>query len=99
MTAQAPARPAPASPVPAVVPPKNAAGNSSGKGWVAPRKVDATPLDQNINAKPTAGPQGARKVQISEKKHFPWLAVGLLGLIALAAGVVLVYTGVVKFPQ
>jgi signal recognition particle receptor subunit beta len=99
MTSPAPTRAASSSPVPAAAPPKSAAAgaNQSGK-WTPPRKVDATPLDQTFNAKPQAGPQGARKVQIAEKKHFPWIAVGLLGLIALAAGVVLVYTGVVKLP-
>jgi signal recognition particle receptor subunit beta len=106
MASPAPSRPAAApasrgagaaSPVPAAAQPKGAA-NQSGR-WTPPRKVDATPLDQTFSAKPQSGPQGARRVQIAEKKHFPWLAVGLLGLIALAAGVVLVYTGVVKIPQ
>jgi signal recognition particle receptor subunit beta len=96
MSSPPPARPAPSSPVPAVSG-KNAAANQSGK-WTPPRKVDATPLDQSFNAKPQSGPQGARKVQIAEKKHFPWLAVTLLGLIALAAAVVLVYLGKVKLP-
>jgi len=96
MNSPPPARAAQSSPVPAASG-KNAAANQSGK-WSPPRKVDATPLDQSFNAKPQSGPGGARKVQIAEKKHFPWLAVGLLGLIALAAAVVLVYLGKVKLP-
>jgi signal recognition particle receptor subunit beta len=98
MSTSQPVPRAAASPVPASAPAKNAPANSSGK-WTPPRKVEATPLDQSFSAKPQSGPHGARKVQIAEKKSFPWLAVGLLSLIALAAGVVLVYTGVVKLPQ
>ena len=106
MNSPPPARPAQSSPAPSAsgknVPASGskaaaAAANQSGK-WTPPRKVDATPLDQSFNAKPTSGPHGSRRVQIAEKKHFPWLAVSLLGLIALAAGVVLVYMGKVTLP-
>ncbi len=85
------------APSPASAAAKPAAGNQTGKGWQQPRKVDATPLEQTIRARPqTAG--GPRQVQIAEKKSFPWIAVGLAGLIAVAAAVVLVYTGIVELP-
>jgi signal recognition particle receptor subunit beta len=96
-----PASPAPKSsspaPVPAAAPAKPAAANQTGKGWQQPRKVDATPLEQTIRARPQTN-AGPRQVQIAEKKSFPWIAVGLAALIAVAAAVVLVYTGIVELP-
>jgi hypothetical protein len=88
--AKAPAKPA-AKPAPAPA--------QANKGWQQPtRKVEATPLDQNIRARPQQSNGGPRKVQIRDDKGFPWIAVGLTGLIAVAAAVVLVYAGVVKLP-
>jgi mutual gliding-motility protein MglA len=72
---------------------KPAGASSSGRGWQPPRKVDATPLEQTIRTQPASA--GQRKVQISEAKGFPWVAIALAALIVVAAGVVLVTTGVV----
>ncbi len=80
-------------PVAASKAPAPAAGPASARAWQPPRKVDATPLEQNFRAQGAAGAQ--RKVQIAEPRSFPWLAVGLGALILVAAGVVLVATGVV----
>jgi signal recognition particle receptor subunit beta len=95
------AAPAPrAAPVPAPAAPTKGTGaaGQSGKNWQAPRKVDASPLDQTVRTRPQNQAAGPRKVQIAEDKGFPWVAVGLAALIAVAAGVVLVYTGVVELP-
>jgi hypothetical protein len=66
------------------------------KSWS--RKVDATPLEQTMIR---ARPKGAanRRVQIAETRRIPWVAIGLMALIALAAGVVLVTSGLVKLPS
>ena len=66
------------------------------QGWQQPRKVDATPLEPTIRARPTPA-SGPRKVQIAETKSFPWVAVSLAALIAVAVGVVLVYSGKLPF--
>lgn len=97
MTTQPPAQRAPSAPVPAA-PAKGGGAGQSGKNWQAPRKVDASPLDQTVRTRPQNQNAGPRKVQIAEEKGFPWVAVGLAALIAVAAGVVLVYTGVVQLP-
>ena len=70
-----------------------AAGAPNHRGWQPARKVDATPLEPTIRARPQAGAPGARKVQIAEKKTFPWLAVGLAALIAVAGAIVFLYSG------
>jgi signal recognition particle receptor subunit beta len=75
------------------------AGGAAGRTWQPPRKVDATPLEQTFRAQPGSTGGGPRKVQIAEKKRFPWLAVGLAALILVAAGVVLVTTGVLQLPS
>jgi signal recognition particle receptor subunit beta len=87
-----------------VVPPAAGAKSAGGgagaaaRTWQPPRKVDATPLEQTFRAQP-ASAGGPRKVQIAEHKRFPWLAVGLAALILVAAGVVLVTTGVLRLPS
>jgi len=84
---------------PNTTPPKSAgAPGAAGRGWQPPRKVDATPLEQTFRAQAPAAGGGPRKVQISEKRTIPWLAFGLAALILLAAGVVLVATGVLPAP-
>jgi signal recognition particle receptor subunit beta len=71
--------------------------NASGRNWQPPRKVDATPLEQTIRA--SGAPAGApRRVQIAEKKSFPWIPVGLGALILVAAVVVAVQFNLVKLP-
>jgi signal recognition particle receptor subunit beta len=71
---------------------------ASGRNWQPPRKVDATPLEQNIRTPGAAAAAAPRRVQIAEEKSFPWVAVALGALIVVAAGVVLVTTGVVNLP-
>ena len=60
------------------------------------RKIDATSLEQPIKVRPKQA--AARRVQISEERRIPWVAIGLAALIAVAAGVVLVAAGIVKLP-
>jgi signal recognition particle receptor subunit beta len=73
------------------------AAGPAGRTWQPQRKVDATPLEQTFRAQP-ASSGAPRRVQIAEPKRFPWLAVGLAALILVAAGVVLVTTGVLQMP-
>jgi signal recognition particle receptor subunit beta len=102
MMANPPGRAAAAAPAPAT-PNKSAGGapapggpGASGRNWQPPRKVDATPLEQTIRSPSAAA--APRRVQIAEEKSFPWVAVALGALIVVAAGVVLVTTGVVNLP-
>jgi signal recognition particle receptor subunit beta len=98
-TAAAPAA-STAAPAPTAARPAGAGGTKAApvraaqKSWG--RKIDATPLEPPIRAKPKSA--GARRVQIAEERKIPWVAIGLAALIALAAGVVLVTTGLVKLP-
>ena len=79
-------------------PAKPGSANASGRGWQPPRKVDATPLEQtNIRAStPSMAPQ--RRLNLPEEKRIPWAAIALVGLIVVAAGAILVTTGVVSLP-
>lgn len=52
------------------------------------RKVDATPLQQNIRTTPQ-GAQAPRRVEIAGESKFPWAVVGLVVLIAGAAVAIL----------
>ena len=85
---------APAAGRPAAQGTAKSAPKATQKSWG--RKIDATPLEPPIKARPKA--QGARRVQISEERRIPWVGIGLAVLIAVAAGVVLVTTGLVKLP-
>jgi signal recognition particle receptor subunit beta len=76
--------------------PASATATQSGRNWQPTRKVDATPLEQTIRAPGGSSAGSPRRVQIAEPRSFPWLAVGLAALIVVAAGVVLVTTGVIQ---
>jgi signal recognition particle receptor subunit beta len=106
-TAPPPSRPAP-TPAPAAGPGAGTVGGgNSGKPATKHsarpaqrahgRKVDATPLEPPIKARPKGA--ATRRVQISEERRIPWVGIGLAALIALAAGVVLVTMGLVKLPS
>jgi mutual gliding-motility protein MglA len=107
-TAPPPTRAA-AAPVPAASAGSGAGGGQSAGGGATARpvakptqrnwgrKVDATPLEPPIKARPKSA--ATRRVQISEERRIPWVAIGLAALIAVAAGVVLVAAGLVKLPS
>lgn len=56
------------------------------------RKIEATPLQQNIRTGPAAAP-APRKVEIQGESKFPWAVVGLVVLIAGAAVAILASLG------
>lgn len=91
--------PAPGAPLqrPAGPPAGHGPRPTGGGGWNSNRKVEASPLQQSIRTTPSAASSatgnGPRQVQIQEHREFPWVAVGLGGLILAAVGVILWQTG------
>ena len=79
-------------------------GQGSKSGWSPKRKIEASPLENtSIRATESSANAGTglstqRRVRIQEPKEFPWAVVALAGLILIAIGVILVYTGMVELP-
>jgi mutual gliding-motility protein MglA len=75
-----------------------------GPSWTPRKKIEATPLEANINATSSGSGGGSnpsalpRRVQINEPKEFPWALVAVGGLIIVAIAVILVTTGIVSLP-